>query len=186
MTTRACCPTCGALSPCSVLASVRNILTAQPSPTLHRTSILELNELLLYASSPESALACGQLGYHPDVKRSIVLCRIYQKTLHWEAIVWNNNIFEIDHPLSACFINRLLPYSNLGKNTFLCCCPSNGHWSMKIYIKLCRHNTSQLPVRSNIFLSSDWVGLSFPSAHIELSSHLAIWFSSFWCKIVFT
>ena len=82
LTTLACCPTCGALSPCSVLASVINILTAQPLSTLHRTSILELNELLLYASSPQSALACGQLGYHPDVKRSIVLCRIYQKTLH--------------------------------------------------------------------------------------------------------
>ena len=119
MTSLACCPTYGAPWLCNVLASLRDILTAQPLPTWYKTSIAMLIELLLYASSPESALACGQPGYHPDVKRSIVLCRIYQKTLHWEAIVWNNNIFEIDHPLSACFINRLLPYSNLGKNTFL-------------------------------------------------------------------
>ena len=72
LTALACCPTCGALSPCNGLASLRDILTAQQSPTLNRTSILELNELLLYASSPESAFACGQLGYHPDMKRSIV------------------------------------------------------------------------------------------------------------------
>ena len=83
LTTLACCPTCGALSPCNGLASLRDILTAQQSPTLNRTSILELNELLLCASSPELAFACGQHGYHPDMKRPIVRpMKICQKTLH--------------------------------------------------------------------------------------------------------
>ena len=118
-----------------------------------------LIELLLYASSPESALACGQLGNSLTwrVKRSIVLCRICQKTLHWEAIVWNNNIFNIDHPLSACFLNRLLRYSNSGKSTFLCYCLWNGHWSMK-YTSNCVDIT---PVSYLFKATYSWVQLEW-------------------------
>ena len=71
LTTLACCPTCGALRPCNGLASLRDILTAQQSPTLNRTSILELNELLLYASSPESAFlwTAWLSSWHEEVNR---------------------------------------------------------------------------------------------------------------------
>ena len=80
---QACCPTCGALCPCNALVSLRDILTAQPLSIWHKKSI----SMLLYASSPESALACRQLGNSLTWRGGSSVIRLLSETTRYLRLI---------------------------------------------------------------------------------------------------